>query len=62
MNLLKNLAPADLGYWMIPIIWINIVITTLNILGYIKPDYGRLNFIFILSYFSCIVSSIFRSR
>lgn len=62
MSILKNLVPDDLSYWLLPIVWMSIIIMVLDYLGYINPDYVKLNLLYVLNYVACVVSQTIRAK
>ena len=59
MNILRHLIPEDLSIWLVPVIWIDIVISIIALGGYIEPDFAKINFVLLLVYALSVLSSFF---
>ena len=57
MKVMKLLLPDQLGIWIFPAIWLNIVAILVDWLGLVDVDHDRLNFLILLSYAACVLFS-----
>ena len=57
MKVLRILLPDQLGIWIFPAIWLNIVALLVDGFGLVEVDQGRLNFLILLSYAACVIFS-----
>jgi len=62
MRIVRSLVPQDLGLWLTPLLWIFVVVLILDGLNILDPDYRKLTVLMLLVYFSCVLTTAFRSR
>jgi len=62
MRIVRSLVPEDLGLWLVPLLWIFVVVLILDGLNILDPDYRKLIVLMLLVYLSCVLTTAFRAR
>jgi hypothetical protein len=62
MRIVRSLVPEDLGLWLVPLLWIFVVVLILDGLDILDPDYRKLTVLMLLVYLSCVLTTAFRAR
>lgn len=52
-----DLVPADVGVWLVTIVWLHLGALAVEVSGLYSFDWGRVAFIYPLSYLACVVCS-----
>jgi hypothetical protein len=52
-----DLVPADVGLWLLPIVWLHMAAFVVEVAGLYYFDWGRVAFIYPLVYLACVICS-----
>jgi len=62
MRIVRSLVPADLGLWLVPLLWMFVVVLILDGLNVIDPDYRKLTVLMLIVYLVSVLNTAFRFR
>ena len=62
MRIIRLLVPHDLGLWLVPLLWMFVVVLILDGLNIVDPDYRKLTVLMLLVYLARILNSAFWAR
>ena len=52
-----DLVPADVGTWLVTVVWLHLAALVIEVVGLYSFDWGKIAFIYPISYLACVICS-----